>query len=781
MLLFFLFVSLLFAREACDFSGMVILSRDDIEECFRTIPLTDTVRSQILDNVAIYAQMSGFYDDLQNPPAPFEDLAIDLVAEVNKLYDNDYTYEYELHHDLISLFKRPKDPHQVYVSPSCFRMFEGMLPWTVTGAIDAGGSTQYVFAPYTDDVKNSYLANGGVDYSEYEGLVVAQINGVDTYDFLVEFGNEHQYVSKFQTTRLNMALKEELAFQSLTYGFPYSDWMNFTLEQGDGTTVVVPLAYFYVESYVTSSNADFETYCPLEDYLQASTALERLAAGPEPSGSPAFRAIWRMQAERKLRDYTLRRLARESGVASEPRRTKASGALGGDLTEIFRTEEGEYSASIYTMNNGTKVGVMWIGSMSPDFGLDLIYPLLKEFRDAGIEKLIIDVRGNGGGYVFLGNQLAWWLNYEIIQPSAGRYRTRLSDTLVTLIDEGLTDPDLMDYISHDTVTYQDLMEKSETMTFLDINGDSYEQEYMPFYTFEAEDYYAENGTLYTLDIDYGRALYELQRNDVLIVTDGYCGSACACFVLHLQQLGGARFVGLGGVWEGDEIVEKPSIASFPGGSVIDSQTIGEYMDELGLEPGYNGLPGQLPRGGYQRIPYHKIFSYQDDDVVLEFMDTAPDMSLAYYTQPAQSSFYADDHATLIPLVVPFFDQFSEGDVARNAAACPTDGVVQTGCPYDAAGALDCGVCEFMYCHSPYYYDYDAAECVQITASNRITEDAGSSSTTWMILAIVFMVLFVLAIAAGFVVYQRRAPAGAKKGLLAPVPDSASDMEISVSA
>ena len=65
--------------------------------------------------------------------------------------------------------------------------------------------------------------------------------------------------------------------------------------------------------------------------------------------------------------------------------------------------------------------------------------------------------------------------------------------------------------------------------------------------------------------------------DVILVTDGLCGSTCSCFAKHLLQLQNIRAVYIGGSNSSRDVFD---VASFAGGTVMDSMAFEDSVTRL---------------------------------------------------------------------------------------------------------------------------------------------------------------------------------------------------------
>ncbi|KAH7830865.1 uncharacterized protein MONOS_8676 [Monocercomonoides exilis] len=329
-------------------------------------------------------------------------------------------------------------------------------------------------------------------------------------------------------------------------------------------------------------------------------------------------------------------------------------------------------------------------------------------------KMVIDVRGNGGGLVMLGSLLT-----QVIFPGSFPVNAKMKyvNSSATHLLRPMNSADGYEWI----VDYNTLKQiddigdlpmkevKTEIPSFSQMNTDAH---YIAL-----ENYSIHNDQLHknlihsqkntyrsqlwssSFSINFDRfwgyykedflpaSLLETQRiftpSDVVIVSDGECGSTCAQFVKHAAQLHLAKVVGLGGSILDNEEINKCSnsmvnenksikknekipfdVASFAAGSVIDSDSV--QKDRIArktqtysrsswhsirtlpqqfirnqtnstLNKASNDIPSPFPRSG-TILRYVMLTSYsfvkETSEKELEFLIIEPDEVFPLYPNPA---------------------------------------------------------------------------------------------------------------------------------------------------
>ena len=257
-----------------------------------------------------------------------------------------------------------------------------------------------------------------------------------------------------------------------------------------------------------------------------------------------------------------------------------------------------YHLSIWTCYDDKweerKYALLALSDMKPD---DNTIGLMKSGFEANkdIYRLIIDIRGNNGGNPIFSSYLASWFNWDISEPHSRFLRMRTTkynqDKFGSIGWSTNVTYDVYDH--RKTWTKEDLFSKSnvENLEFIDTSdgkNTTYKSEYTKFFTAESEDVYV--GSTYNYAFDersngnyYGEIL-DLDPVDVVLVTDGRCGSACATLYWNIAKNRSARIYNVGRLF--DETHDfKPSAASFAGGQKIDiSCGSGLYHSEIGYIP-----------------------------------------------------------------------------------------------------------------------------------------------------------------------------------------------------
>jgi hypothetical protein len=180
----------------------------------------------------------------------------------------------------------------------------------------------------------------------------------------------------------------------------------------------------------------------------------------------------------------------------------------------------------------------------------------------------------------------------------------------------------------------------------------------------------------------------IDPSNVILLSDGLCGSTCSVFSSSIQLTGLAKTVTIGGYHESDQM-----FWSFPGGQVVTIEFLVDSAQELGVTSA--NVPPILPDGATFRFAIREIYPW-DTKYSLGSGDNADFVPLEFVYHPADyriyyNSIYSDSEA-VIEQVVLLFKSHScppkgyRSPVSGNCGACP---------PGSGVNALGLGcVCEY---------------------------------------------------------------------------------------
>lgn len=198
---------------------------------------------------------------------------------------------------------------------------------------------------------------------------------------------------------------------------------------------------------------------------------------------------------------------------------------------------------------------------------------------------------------------------------------------------------------------------------------------------------------------YYESIFDLDRTDVIIVSDGFCASSCATFLLDAHESRAARVVAVGGLVTAEE-EHIPSTCMAAGGSVQDIH---------------------LSKGGTVGLIVAKAYRKTNMDLTQEFSMGPHDFYLKHYSTIGMP--YRTEYPGLLHKLTALMndhDSYPERektlDIKRNPKKkCTSDETGVYGRRWDSKSRSYTGECTFLYCGPGYYEDLttNTHKCIPI--------------------------------------------------------------------
>ncbi|KAA6393847.1 MAG: hypothetical protein EZS28_010623, partial [Streblomastix strix] len=268
------------------------------------------------------------------------------------------------------------------------------------------------------------------------------------------------------------------------------------------------------------------------------------------------------------------------------------------------------------------------------------YALMDKSSPDYAKRLLIDVRGNGGGQVRLGRQLLNFLFPNVGHPlyqTVDMTRTDLNEQLakITLYEsEHLPDeaqlPLELDEMEIDKLFYS-RGNRKRTTQFEGKNSLTVNLTYKYMNYMGNNDIFVERTNDWSL---HRKILYQPQ--DVLIVTDGACASTCSQFVKHIGEKHLGRIVGVGAPYPINQDI-RFDVGMATSGSVYNYKSVQEIKSNASLIESAKIDESKLPnkfyrigtglswsnKGGYG-------FTDETSDQLLEYKIVDADFRVEYF-------------------------------------------------------------------------------------------------------------------------------------------------------
>lgn len=654
-----------------------VLELSQLRACFNSIPLDkDGVGYPTIDTLLKLNDMYVFNEMAKEPIAPYDVPTngyklshINIKEELQAIRDNmdRFTTDFDFHDTVSAIYLKLKDPHTRYDKPRGYSFMRVVLPLTVT-AIYRNRALEYTLTELPPEYQfvtweyRKKLRAQGINIDRFIDQRILSINGMPVAEAMQRFADDVVYISKNPHARFNAALNTDFYVRSLkSFGWPGRtgsplDTEVISIELYDKSILELPFfAYMTTEIRGTEDLKAHIMGTHKDDSVSTnfSEAKGRRA-------TPLSRFL----------DDTMETLTRSS---TQNRHASATLLDNEDEYYIDVNHEGVditlYSLYKNTRQVGYLLNIPTFAPESPKQYVDDFEAAMSILDNTHVTNplLIVNVARNGGGYVTLGYRTLHVLAPHI-NPLYGNYTIRKS-------------PYAEFYSSRGNFSSQSRYRLGDWMRYKNNAWYTGETEHLLYMTGQEEDL----SGIYTFDLAYDevdfqddferlvniktpRFLKESGNSRLVFITDGTCGSTCACFAKRAREAHMGVWMGMGGnpslrKIRSDEQPENHfvdmDVASFAGGSVMDSQ----YVFDKSFFPQYETHIGlkKLPTTALHRWAFEQIFSWnwsQPFDPIktpLEYVNNPVDDYINYW--PPGGSRYMD-HNTYLNLAVEAYKKAS---------------------------------------------------------------------------------------------------------------------------
>ncbi|KAF7558159.1 hypothetical protein G7Z17_g55 [Cylindrodendrum hubeiense] len=505
--------------KAADPSASVKIPPSTALACLRSIDVDVANDIEFIDYVLPFIQFQSTIEYLDNPPSEYLIPGVDLVKGLleikSKLLQGAYYNQYQFTEEFSQLTKRVKDGH-----------FGILLPLNNVFTFTPGGGGLVSISEDGCGIPKVYLLDD-VRKSSHEGYSLSPITTIDGapvieyLESLSSLGGSQDpdalYNEVFEGipkmgqgaeglfSNSQSALSDAIVFEFANGTIAVYD--NIALVQQDFSEIDSPAALHKIvelPTAIATSTAALTTAVPT---TAASTSIPVETTTSTHEGTPTLTG-YPYPVEKHYGDW---------------------------ISGYFLNETGYEDVGVLALN-GFEAG--------SQFGLDSTEDLtefyrtltsyLAKFEAAGKKKLVVDLQGNGGGFLIAAAFLLHELLPEVVLDDG--YRLRATDVLNWIGENSFKEnPTLF-------------------TTAKDENGKQYKhwEDIFGPQTFDGDDFthllsndiiettfsnFPDNNTLST---GY------LKAEDIIIVTDSVCASSCPLFTGWMSRIGGVRTIAIGG-------------------------------------------------------------------------------------------------------------------------------------------------------------------------------------------------------------------------------------------
>ncbi|KAI1325015.1 hypothetical protein F5Y16DRAFT_401888 [Xylariaceae sp. FL0255] len=539
-------------------SGNFLFPASLVYECLNSVPFNPAVATRFLSywNDTIQFQSTLAY--LKDPPSSYQQQGVDLVAGLNQLqeaidegkFPNQYQFEAALAH----LLYAAHDYH-LYLDAGVLAVFTFASPRDLISVSKDGVSEPKIY--FADDLFDSSY------FTTFQPSAIKEINGVDSVTYLEQFAANNSFGTLEPNADWNQLMLSPvldiLGYYDVFSGnaqFYPGDTVTFALE--NDTTITDDFLGLYYNQGPTGpleTGGDFYNFFvlgyypagfdPYDDSGDDSGDTTSSSAAPTPTSSQP--------------------------VSVTPTPTPSS--VPGWDNSAYPTVPDVYQPDLATTGGGFLSGYFLKSSSIailsiPDFDeygdathtfQDTVQRFINEAKAAGMTKVVIDVQGNSGGQVLLALD-AFMRFFPKVDTFAGsRMRAHNSANVM-----GITETDLTNGLPMNNSDYGDLI-ANEWVVTARINAETGESfsswaEYYGPNTYHNDNFtnvqrYNVSNVLFDDDssgnnfssiASIPKRAPPFAARDIIILTDGTCGSSCSLFVESMHHDAGVRVVAVGG-------------------------------------------------------------------------------------------------------------------------------------------------------------------------------------------------------------------------------------------
>ncbi|CAG8615068.1 4271_t:CDS:2 [Funneliformis mosseae] len=486
---------------------------------------------------------------------------MDVLSELDKLLAYTYTTDVQFMMDVMNLLNQLKDPHTKFI-PNCY--FEQFL-------FEQGLSLYSVVK--SDDKQVIKIFNDSIIPSLTD-CEVTHIDSQPALSFITSFANSQIGESKDLNVRFNLALasltleggfiqlssdseqftkrdvlpeKESVEYNVICYGERYNftrEWMVRIKEQE------------FLEAF-TDSKSYWNSFCANNNNLKVNTLPKNVKIKKENS------LIFNQFESLMLRDEQVK-LVKSGKIAQFYIITSVeSGAFGVVVISTVDTEKNENELVIDELLEGFRILI-----------------------NAGVKKLVLDFINNGGGTILIAHFITRLLSPPLSSKLPIAFPT---DMKITPLSELLITQSV---IKNDTSTPFNPKLWISTQTSLPFNSANIIEHFIGNNSFARNNLGGQqrysnkflDNTKDLLEFFLAKKNFEIPwnvSNDIIILTNGNCGSSCANIVQYFNEIYHVKSVAVGGLFE-DAMKTGMSFASFPGGQSYSDKALFKGFEKLGL-------------------------------------------------------------------------------------------------------------------------------------------------------------------------------------------------------
>ncbi|KAJ3117851.1 hypothetical protein HDU96_005228 [Phlyctochytrium bullatum] len=579
--------------NCAQFAPFKLYSLPDVYACFNSFPISNDLKAAETDALKRFYAVYPF-GDINPPNTPIFVNKVDFLQRLDAITAS-ATNLFDYYSQLTLLVRSMNDAH-FSLDAQCITTFTFMQPFHIAAfyPTDAAGKPVLrIVGNLGDQLKNfggvparwTSALPSGATLDSFNNYAIKSIDGQDAVAYAQDYAAKYSGFSRSPDTNFNQILYRKdyvlgeyqanpgILYRTSFLGRDAKPTRSYTLVPPTGGREIT-LTFPWLGSFDALANPDVPRPASNDEYYRlfcvptrrAQNLVRRDGTGGA-SGFPGKPKLptWSTGYGGPI-EYPS---SAEPVLAVGP--LAASSRLKGAALDLNKPIVADNSTAFYVLEDG--VTGVWVfattqpADSSPEASkawIETMFNGIMGLNKAGVKKLIIDVSGNGGGQFCTATGIAEYLlaNTTMITDQIKLTATTRAlmkvDYLGLQAVGGVADAKALD--SGDvTVT---TTKKDRGRGVVELSG---------FFRLcqaeKAEQRFA----------DAPRLPNPWNASDIVVLSDGFCGSACSCMIRTLRDAHGIRTFTYGGA-SGQAFTPT----SFEGGIVVPFETIATFADVSAL-------------------------------------------------------------------------------------------------------------------------------------------------------------------------------------------------------
>ncbi|KAF9979629.1 hypothetical protein BGZ75_009411 [Mortierella antarctica] len=554
-----------------------------VSDCYKSIGFNSLHATTTLDSLySLYNNFFIFRDAALTPDLalPFTSKPVDVLAELEKIRQTEYTSDFDFHSDLTALAHSLNDKHVSY-APYCYNSILFQQPLSLYAPVVNGQQSIRVFSDST-----------GHNVTECD---VLEINGQDASSYIQTWADKNTGFSKDAGVRFNHALVSQ------SYSSTTKTW--FELPGAFAQRSSLPDAN-YLDYKIQCDNSSggmslranwniINPHTPSTFTDQASFIQNICLAAPRPQPSHDV-------SENRLDPRYLPPMTESEALSLHRRELHPQEYVEKQKSVITRRADRETAPSLadlpdavfvagavtaaYQLKSKPNVGVLVVPTMGVEIAVEVlaVQDHLTALAERNVTHIIIDTSGNGGGNIAFASLLVnLFFPTTDKRINSHRARFRYSPAASALATAELEHP----ATTQRTYFYPPAF--ANKTTGLPYTTNHFLNPVELTVNDRVAAYTDELYIHYDLSILNETVTYPWTNNasKIVILTDGQCGSACGMASEHFVREHGVKAVAVGG-----HVDKELSMFSSAGAAVLSLNDIADAFEKLSVPPNLARLP-----------------------------------------------------------------------------------------------------------------------------------------------------------------------------------------------